>query len=88
MIALLGFGNFSIPNSLSSIGMQGCFQYGPVTTNLFQVYGSSAPVSLNLTLPVTPSVVGVAISTQAAGYAPGINTAGWIISDGVSFTVR
>jgi hypothetical protein len=88
MIAVLGFGNFTIPYPLSALGMQGCFQYGPITTNLFQVYGSSAPATVTLNIPVSPSVVGLPISTQGAGFEPGINLAGWIISDGAAFTVR
>jgi len=82
------FGPFSLPLTLAFIGMPGCNLHqsadvlGLPTSPL-----TPATLSYSLAIPNVSSLLGMHLYLQAYAYAPGVNPAQIIISNGIDWLI-
>jgi hypothetical protein len=84
----LGFGNLATGVSLTPFGAPGCSQYlGTIGTSLLFFTPTTAPVSVSLTIPNRPSLVGITLGAQSLLLNPGVNALGILTSNGLCIGV-
>lgn len=82
------FGAFSLPVSLASLGMPGCDLLQ--SADLFGLPVAPTGVGVGeflFTVPNQPAAVGVHLYLQALAYAPAANPGGFVVSNGLDWTV-
>lgn len=80
-LLVLGLSRRQPSLELSAAGMPGCFLHvSQDVVSSFAVPG--ATVQVPLPIPNAPNLIGVSLFAQAAAYAPGVNAAGLLTSNG------
>ncbi len=82
------FGAFTLPVSLASLGMSGCdlLQSAELFGLPVAPTGTGTGEYL-LAIPNQPAAIGVHLYLQALAYAPGANPGGFVVSNGLHWTV-
>ena len=85
-LTLLGTTEFTTGVDLTFLGMPGCRAYTSLDASVAFVPVGGAG-SQALPVPVNPSLAGAVVLTQGAAFAPGINTFGFVMSNGLRLTL-
>jgi hypothetical protein len=85
-VQALGLVGYDPGLDLGGYGMPGCRQYARIDATGAQIPAGGQSVSL-LSVPNYPSLLGLPVHAQSFAFAPGINTAGVVSSNGVRMLV-
>jgi hypothetical protein len=95
-VALLAIGvsrsvysGFPLPLPLDTLGMPGCqiLQSTDVESALFMSQSAATAAACQIAIPNVPAFVGVHLYLQAWTGAPGVNAAGFIVSNGLDWKI-
>ena len=85
-LTLLGTTEFTTGVDLTFLGMPGCRAYTSLDASVaFAPAGGAG--SQALPIPINPALAGVIVLSQGAAFAPGINTFGFVTSNGLRLTL-
>ena len=85
-LTLLGTTEFTTGVDLTFLGMPSCRAYTSLDASVAFAPASGAG-SQALPIPINPALAGVIVLSQGAAFAPGINTFGFVTSNGLRLTL-
>lgn len=83
------YSGFPLPLTLAGLGMPGCelLQSADIESALWMPQSSNGVAYLQIAIPNVPAFVGVHLYLQAWTGAPGVNAAGFIVSNGLDWKI-